>query len=76
MVQREGEPWVGKTSMTANFNQILIVDSLPHGQLNTAVRLFADVRDWAQAIGQTPHIANVRISSGEGFLDLLTRLAH
>jgi len=62
--------------MTANFNQILIVDSLPDGQLNTAARLFADVRDWAQAIGQAPHIANVRVSSGDAFLDLLTRLTH
>ncbi|MNU88225.1 hypothetical protein D3C71_780310 [compost metagenome] len=62
--------------MTANFNQILIVDSLPDGELNTARRLFADVRDWAQAIGQMPHVANVRISSGRAFLDLLSQLAH
>lgn len=61
--------------MTANFNQILIVDSLPEGQINTAARLFADVRDWARIIGEVPHIANVRVSSGTEFLDLLARLA-
>lgn len=61
--------------MTAYFNQILIVDSLPEGQLNTATRLFADVRDWAHVIGQVPHIANARISSGSQFLDLLAQLA-
>ncbi|WP_413975506.1 hypothetical protein [Stenotrophomonas acidaminiphila] len=42
--------------MTTNFNQILITDSLPNGQLNTAARLFADACEWAQAIGQMPHI--------------------
>lgn len=62
--------------MTANFNQILIVDSLPDGQLNTAARLFADARDWAQVIGQVPHIASVRIPSSGAFLDLLAQLAH
>lgn len=62
--------------MTANFNQILIVDSLPDGQLNTAASLFADVRDWAQAIGHVPHIASVRVSSSGTFLDLLAQLAN
>lgn len=49
--------------MAANFNQILIVDSLPEGELNTAVRLFADAQDWARAIGGVPHIASVRVPS-------------
>jgi hypothetical protein len=61
--------------MTAIFNQILIVDSLPDGQLNTAARLFADAHDWAQAIGGVPHIASVRIPSSGAFLDLLAQLA-
>ncbi|MCA0325860.1 MAG: hypothetical protein LCH89_09695 [Proteobacteria bacterium] len=61
--------------MNANFNQILIVDSLPDGQLNTAARLFADARDWAQAIGEVPQIANVRIPSSAAFLGLLGQLA-
>ncbi|MHC9011894.1 hypothetical protein ACYX79_09765 [Stenotrophomonas rhizophila] len=46
--------------MNATFNQILIVDSLPEGQLNTAARLFADAQDWARLIGDVPHIASVR----------------
>ncbi|PZQ28850.1 MAG: hypothetical protein DI562_10065 [Stenotrophomonas acidaminiphila] len=61
--------------MNANFNQILIVDSLPDGQLNTAARLFADARDWARAIGEVPQIANVRIPSSGAFLGLLAQLA-
>lgn len=62
--------------MNANFNQILIVDSLPEGQLNTAARLFGDARDWARVIGDVPHIASVRIPSSGAFLDLLAQLAH
>lgn len=61
--------------MTATFNQILIVDSLPEGQHNTAVRLFADAQDWARAIGDVPHIANVRVPSNGAFIDLLGQLA-
>lgn len=61
--------------MNATFNQILIVDSLPEGQLNTAARLFADARDWARVIGDVPHIASVRVPSSGAFLDLLARLA-
>jgi len=61
--------------MNANFNQILIVDSVPEGQLNTAARLFADARDWARAIGDVPHIASVRVPSSGTFLDLLAQLA-
>lgn len=61
--------------MAANFNQILIVDSLPEGQLNTADRLFADAQDWARVIGDVPHIASVRVSSSGAFLDLLAQLA-
>lgn len=61
--------------MNATFNQILIVDSLPEGQLNTAARLFADAQDWAQVIGGVPHIASVRVPSSGAFLDLLAQLA-
>ncbi len=62
--------------MAAKFNQILIVDSLPEGQLNTAARLFADAQDWARVIGDVPHIASVRVPSSGAFLDLLAQLAH
>ncbi|MDY4284363.1 hypothetical protein [Xanthomonas sp. LF06-19] len=61
--------------MNATFNQILIVDSLAEGQLNTAARLFADARDWARVIGDVPHIASVRVPSSGALLDLLARLA-
>ncbi|MCC5087076.1 hypothetical protein [Xanthomonas campestris] len=61
--------------MNATFNQILIVDSLPEGQINTAARLFADARDWARVIGNVPHIASVRVPSSGAFLDLLAQLA-
>lgn len=61
--------------MAAKFNQILIVDSLPEGQLNTAARLFADAQDWARVIGDVPHIASVRVPSSGAFLDLLAQLA-
>ena len=61
--------------MAAKFNQILIVDSLPEGQLNTAARLFADAQDWARVIGDVPYIASVRVPSSGAFLDLLAQLA-
>jgi hypothetical protein len=61
--------------MTANFNQILIVDSLPDGEVNTAERLFADVRDWAHILGEAPHVVRVRVEADVEFLALLEQCA-
>jgi hypothetical protein len=61
--------------MSANFNQILFVDSLPEGE-NTAKRLFADVRDWAQTMGERPAVVSRRVPSGNAFTALLVACAH
>ncbi|QDH71487.1 hypothetical protein [Marilutibacter alkalisoli] len=61
--------------MTASFNQILIVDSLPDGEVNTAEHLFEDVRGWAHILGEAPHVVRVRVEAGVEFLALLEQRA-
>ncbi|MBO9855816.1 MULTISPECIES: hypothetical protein [Xanthomonas] len=60
--------------MSAKFNQILFLDSLPEGE-NTAARLYADVSDWAYVMEQTPAIVFRRVPSAQAFIDLLRECA-
>jgi hypothetical protein len=57
------------------FNQILIVDSIPTGERNTAQSLHADVTLRAQVFAPAPLVLYRRIDSGAGFLELLFELA-
>lgn len=57
--------------MNARFNQILVVDSLPDGELNTAERLSADMRAWATLREQAPEVVRHKVRSGAEFLRLL-----
>lgn len=58
---------------TNRFNQILIVDSIPLGEINTAKRLYEDVVTYANAYKPSPAILYERVESGEGFINLLRR---
>lgn len=60
--------------MSAKFNQILFVDSLPEGE-NTAARLYANVSDWAHVMEQTPAIVSKRVLSADAFIALLHECA-
>lgn len=60
--------------MSAKFNQILVIDSLPEGE-NTAARLYADVSIWAQMMEESPAIVSRRVLSAQAFIDLLHECA-
>ncbi|MCW8929642.1 MAG: hypothetical protein OQL19_05315 [Gammaproteobacteria bacterium] len=62
---------------TANrFNQILIIDSIPKGELNTARRLFDDISTYANAYPETsPAVMSVRVESACEFLEVLSECA-
>lgn len=62
---------------TANrFNQILIVDSIPEGELNTAQRLAEDIRTYANAYPETsPSVEILRIESADEFMMVLAECA-
>lgn len=49
--------------MPATFNQILILDSIPAGELNTAVRLYEAVAAIARDIDEAPAVVPLRIDS-------------
>jgi hypothetical protein len=57
------------------FNQILIIDSIPADELNTARRLYDDVSARAVLFDDSPAVGFFRIESGRDFLDLLGHLA-
>lgn len=68
----QSEAW--KVPMNATFHQILIVDPLTEGQLNTEARLFVDPRELGAGDGRHfPHRQCSCYSSGS-LLDLLTIL--
>lgn len=56
------------------FNQILIVDSLPPGQRNTARELFGDVQMRARIFAPSPEVRYERVESGDALIALLARL--
>ena len=57
------------------FNQILIVDSLPARQRNTARELYGDVQSRAQVFRPAPEVLYERVESSDSCLALLARLA-
>lgn len=56
------------------FNQILIVDSIPHGEQNTARQLRDDVKLRADVYAPSPAVLYMRIESAMNFLALLEHL--
>lgn len=56
------------------FNQILIVDSIPAGERNTARELHQDVGLRAQVFGPAPNVLYRRVDSSAEFLELLSDL--
>lgn len=61
--------------MEMKFNQILILDSIPEGELNTAERLHAELQDRAQLFAPAPAPLYLKIASGRDFLACLDHLA-
>ncbi len=58
--------------MDANrFNQILVVDSVPTGELNTAKRLFADLKTHAAGYSPCPAIRYLRVESGDELIQCI-----
>jgi len=55
------------------FNQILVVDSIPNGELNTAKRLFEDIKTYASAYSPSPAVQYVRVESGDGFIQCVIK---
>lgn len=53
------------------FNQILVVDSIPAGELNTATRLFEDIKTYASAYAPSPAIHYVRVESEDEFIQCI-----
>lgn len=49
------------------FNQILIVDSIPSGEQNTARSLFEDLRNFAKAHSPSPEVSYVRVENRDEF---------
>lgn len=54
------------------FNQILVVDSIPAGELNTARRLFDDVETYAGAYAPSPAVAYLRVESASEFTQCIS----
>jgi hypothetical protein len=50
------------------FNQILVLDSIPKGEYNTAKRLFEDLKTHAAAYAPSPAIQYQRVESGDELL--------
>ncbi|QJD30963.1 hypothetical protein [Methylococcus geothermalis] len=56
--------------MDANrFNQILVVDSIPAGELNTAKRLIDDISTYAAAYSPSPAVKYVRVETGDELIE-------
>lgn len=55
------------------FNQILVVDSIPTGDSNTAKRLFEDIQTYASAYSPSPAVHYVRVESGDEFIQCILK---
>ncbi len=53
------------------FNQILVVDSIPTGEYNTARRLFEDLETYAAAYSPSPAVRYVRIENAAEFFQCI-----
>jgi len=56
----------------SRFSRIIIVDSIPEREFNTAKRLFDDLRNVADAYSPAPLIEYARVESGDNFLKFLS----
>lgn len=56
------------------FNQILVVDSVPIGERNTARNLHADVAMRAKLVEEAPAVVYLRVESSDHFLAVLDQL--
>ena len=54
------------------FNQILVVDSIPTGEFNTAKRLFEDLKTYASAYSPSPAVHYVRVESGDELIQCIS----
>lgn len=56
--------------MDANrFNQILVVDSIPAGELNTAKRLMDDLGSYSVAYAPSPAVKYLRVETGDELIE-------
>jgi hypothetical protein len=55
------------------FNQILVVDSVPAGEYNTAKRLFEDIQTYASAYSPSPAAHYVRVESGDQLIECILK---
>ena len=53
---------------TNRFNQILVVDSIPTGEYNTAKRLFGDLQTYVVAYSPSPAVHYVRVETADEFI--------
>ncbi len=58
---------------TNRFNQILVVDSIPTGEFNTAKRLFEDLKTYASAYSPSPVIQYLRVESADEFIQCIIK---
>jgi len=54
------------------FNTVVIVDSIPDGQMNTARRLWDDLRDISNEFSPVPRIEYARVESADDFARAIT----
>lgn len=60
--------------MDANrFNQILVIDSIPSGELNTAKRLVEDIETYASAFSPSPAVQYVRVESWDELIEQISK---
>ncbi len=60
--------------MDANrFNQILVVDSIPAGQYNTAKRLFEDIVSHAKACSPSPTVRYLRVACADELIQCILK---
>jgi len=58
--------------MSSNrFNKILVIDSIPEGDTNTAKRLYEDIESYANAYQESPVPEYIRIESGEELIQVI-----
>jgi len=53
------------------FNQILVIDSIPSGDSNTAKRLFEDIKTLSIGYSPTPAVHYLRVESGDQFIQCI-----
>lgn len=60
--------------MSSNrFNKILVIDSIPEGESNTARRLFEDIKAYANAYQGSPFPEYIRVNNGNELLEVLSQ---